>query len=105
MKILIAIALVVVAGLALSGGCHSPSRSAGAPVSTPGRVESPDPLDVEVERTDKTVLEMLWDLEKAVRERNRRIAILEGKLEEARDTIQRLKEGTRTSRSSPASPR
>ena len=105
MKILIAISLWVVAGLALPVGCHSPSRSREAPVAAPVRAESTDPLDVEAERTEKTVLEMLWDLEKKVREKDRKIAVLEGKLEDARETIQRLMEGNKPSGSSPTPPR
>lgn len=103
MKILIVLAAM--AGLALTGGCHSPSRSRGAPSPTYDRVESQDPLSAEVDRTDKTVLEMLWDLEKSVREKNRRIVLLEGKLEEAREMIQRLRGGEKTSNASPTDSR
>jgi len=53
----------------------------------------PDPLGDEVPRTDQTVLEALWDLEKAVRDKDRRIAELEAELARVREALERLRRG------------
>jgi len=71
-------------------GCQSSPDPLPPPTPRPVAVE-PDPLGDEVPRSDKTVLEALWDLERTVRERDRRIAELEAELERVRTELERLR--------------
>jgi hypothetical protein len=71
-------------------GCQSSPEPPPRPPARP-RAAEPDPLGDEVPRTAQTVLEALWDLEKAGREKDRRIAELEAELARVREELERLR--------------
>ncbi len=69
---------IVLAGLV--AGCSSPTETRSSPPRPAPQATPRDALDIATERDGRTVLEALWGLEKAVRERDARIADLEAEV-------------------------
>jgi hypothetical protein len=91
-RTLVAPVVLILAATLLATSCGTPTPDPAPLPPASVAPEEPDPLAGEnVDRTDRTVLEALWDLEKTVRERDRRIATLEAELEAARRELAQLR--------------
>ena len=78
--------------LLVIGSCQSATEPGPTPVLIrPPTAPEVDPLDETVARSEKTMLETLWELEKAVRDRDRRIVALEEQLARAHSELEQLK--------------
>lgn len=81
-------AVLLVGSLALAS-CAS-ARDA-RPILPPPPARAEEPLAEDVPRSEKTVLEALWDAEKTLRARQRRIEELEQRVAELEAEVTRLK--------------